>query len=454
MRNNEHLFPKFHVRPPRGFVNDPNGPCMIDGVFHLYFQYRDATNGSTPVAWGHVTSSDLATWTYHRCAITPVPGGPDSDGVWSGNTVVEGGTVRAFYSGRVLGTPHQLPLLAVSEDGGASFGPPRQIIAAPSTADVHTLRDPYVWRISSGWAMVVGVGTIAGAAEARLFTSPDLEHWEAGGNLASMRRQIINGLDTGEMWECPQVVVDKGELMLIVCGWSRKEGHHRLLSLVGPSGDGMHFDGHPIVAPYDYGTNLYAVSTMSQSPIGPIAWGWITEGRDAAWSIEEDWSGMLSLPRRIRPGRTGRVESFPPDSLKSLRVGMIASGSRQAIPVPAQFEFELSVASGSGEAQLDLTFSADERLELVFQGGTGKVTIDRSRASRDLRVDSAGCEIPARDDATSTPSRFRGFVDGSVLELFRDDGAVATVRFYPLSPPPWTIDVTAGADDHLDLWAL
>ena len=41
---------------------------------------------------------------------------------------------------------------------------------------------------------------------------------------------------------------------------------------------------------------------------------------------------------------------------------------------------------------------------------------------------------------------------GVVVELFRDDGAVATIRFYPLAPPPWTIELTAG--DALELWAL
>jgi beta-fructofuranosidase len=454
MRNNEHLFPKFHVRPPRGFVNDPNGPCIIDGVFHLYFQYRDATDGSTPVAWGHVSSPDLATWTYHRCAITPLPGGPDTDGIYSGNTVVHDGLVRAFYSGRIIEHPHQLPLLAISENKGASFGAPRKIVPEPSPAEVHTYRDPYVWRTPGGWAMVVGAGTMAGNAEARLYTSPDLDNWSPSGNLAAMARRQVNGLDTGEMWECPQVVVDQGTLILIVSAWSRKEGHHQLMSLVAPTQDGMHFAADPVVAPYDYGPNLYAVSTMNESPLGPLAWGWVTEGRDRAWSIEEDWSGMLSLPRRIRAGRSGRVESTPPESLEALRIGTISAGSGKAIEVPAQLEFELSVAPGEGEARLDLAFSREEVLQLVFKRGTGKVGVDRSRASRDRRAATSGCEIPARHDGRDEPSRFRGFIDGSVLELFRDDGAVATIRFYPVSPPPFTLELTAGASDHLHLWAL
>ena len=454
MRNNEHLFPKFHVRPPRGFVNDPNGPCMIDGVFHLYFQYRHATDASTPVVWGHVSSPDLAKWTAYRSAITPVPGGPDTDGIYSGNTVVDNGVVRAFYSGKLLDHPHQQPLLARSDDKGASFGLPRHIVPAPSVAEVHTYRDPYVWQTPGGWAMVVGAGTTAGHAEAWLYTSPDLEHWTPSGTLAGMARQRVNGLDTGEMWECPQVVVEPGgTLILIVSAWSRIGRHHQLMSLVAPTNDGMHFAAEPAIAPYDHGPNLYAVSTMNESPIGPLAWGWVKEGRDAAWCIEDDWSGMLSLPRRIRSGRSSRVESTPPDSLKALRTGTIAATSGKATGLPAQFEFEFSIAPGEGEARFELAFSADERLLLVVERGTGKATLDRSRASRDPRAHTAGCEMPARDDGEAS-SRFRGFIDGSVLELFRDDGAVATLRFYPLSPPPWTLELAAAAGDTLELWAL
>src|SRR6185312_3519294 len=229
------------------------------------------------------------------------------------------------------------------------------------------------------WAMVMGAGTNAGNAEARLYTSPDLEQWTPIGNLAGMARQRVGDLDTGEMWECPHVVVEPdGKMILIVSAWSRTgQRHHQLMSLVAPTSDGLHFSGEPVIAPYDYGPNLYAVSTMNESQLGPLAWGWVKEGRDPAWSVEEDWSGMLSLPRQIRSDPSGRVASTPPDSLKALRTGTIPSGPGKATGLPAQFEFAFSVAAGRGAARLDLAFSAEERLHLTVDGNTGKTTIDR-----------------------------------------------------------------------------
>ena len=30
---------KFHLMPPVGWLNDPNGLCQMNGVFHAFFQY-------------------------------------------------------------------------------------------------------------------------------------------------------------------------------------------------------------------------------------------------------------------------------------------------------------------------------------------------------------------------------------------------------------------------------
>ena len=104
----DHLFPRYHVRPARGYLNDPNGPIVVDGCSHLYFQYRHTVDLDAPVEWAHVTSDDLVHWRYHRPAMAPHPFGDDRDGCWSGNTVVDAsGNVRAFYSGFVADEPLQ-----------------------------------------------------------------------------------------------------------------------------------------------------------------------------------------------------------------------------------------------------------------------------------------------------------------------------------------------------------
>ena len=38
---------RHHLMPPVGWLNDPNGLCQKDGVYHIYFQYSpfDAEGG-------------------------------------------------------------------------------------------------------------------------------------------------------------------------------------------------------------------------------------------------------------------------------------------------------------------------------------------------------------------------------------------------------------------------
>ena len=38
---------RYHLMPPAGWMNDPNGLCQFQGVYHIYFQYTPFLAG-----WG------------------------------------------------------------------------------------------------------------------------------------------------------------------------------------------------------------------------------------------------------------------------------------------------------------------------------------------------------------------------------------------------------------------
>ena len=77
-------FPALHIRPERGWLNDPNGVCRWDGVYHVFFQYNPHAPVHGDVHWGHVTSPDLLHWTEHPVAIA---GDEAEDGVGEGELV-------------------------------------------------------------------------------------------------------------------------------------------------------------------------------------------------------------------------------------------------------------------------------------------------------------------------------------------------------------------------------
>ena len=53
---------RFHLMPPVGWMNDPNGLCRFGEWYHVFYQYGpfDPTGGVKH--WGHYRSRDLLHW--------------------------------------------------------------------------------------------------------------------------------------------------------------------------------------------------------------------------------------------------------------------------------------------------------------------------------------------------------------------------------------------------------
>ncbi len=427
-----HLRPAFHVRPPRGYLNDPNGPIEVGDDVHLYFQSRPTLDHHVPVEWGHATSPDYVRWTVHRPAMAPQPGGPDTDGCWSGNTVLDDGRVRAFYSGHLEGHPYQSVLTAVSDDGGTSFGPPHQVVPDPSDEAIM-FRDPFVWKENGAWWMVVGAGYVDSGASIPSYRSTDLENWTYAGPLAELPRGVVDGHDTGAAWECPQLLTIDGRRIAVVASWSPEGGPADVLS----------FDVDVPVVPrrVDHGTNFYAASALRDSRFGPLLFGWLTEGRDRpGWT--DDWAGVISLPRVVWLGPDSSLRSAPVPTLDTLRVG---DGS-PADGASTGAQCEIVVPEGSG--QVVIHFSEQERLVIELDADT--LTIDRTQASLNHHAHGGRMQVTDAFDPSSGRPAARIILDGSTLEVFTSAGRALSTRIYPTTPPTWQVE----APPTTHLWQL
>lgn len=440
----DHHFPRFHVRPPAGFLNDPNGPVLIDGTYHLYFQHRVGTALSGPVRWGHATSTDLARWTLHPPAIVPTPGHGDRDGCWSGNTVVHDGVLHAFYSGCAADRRYQSVVTARSQDGGFTFGPPEAVDVDPLPDEgVLHFRDPFVWREGEGWRMVVGAGSVGDVASARAYASDDLRRWKRVEDLAALARERVDGNDSGEMWECPQVVRLDGREVLVVGSWTDGGGIMHALST--PVGADL---GDPVLRRVDHGPSFYAASVLRESDVGPLMWGWAPETAGATRPVD-GWAGVLTLPRRLSLGADDELLSAPPPSLTALRVAELQPSP--TCEATAQLEIEAQVAEG-GRGGLRLTFGTDDWLSLDIDDASSTVSVELAVPPGGRSADVTSSVIcDALRPGSGAPS-VRIFVDGSIAEVFTSAGRVFTVRFYAQSPPPWQLS-THGLE-RVAAWSL
>ena len=92
--------PRFHIRPPSGWLNDPNGVILWGDRFHVFYQHNPASAQWGNIHWGHVLSPDLVHWQHEPIALAPEAAGYDADGCWSGCIVDDNGTPTLLYTAR------------------------------------------------------------------------------------------------------------------------------------------------------------------------------------------------------------------------------------------------------------------------------------------------------------------------------------------------------------------
>lgn len=108
---------KFHLMPPCGWMNDPNGLCWRRGNYHVYYQYSPFNAGGGLSFWGHWSSPDLLRWTQQPVLLCPDQPW-DLHGVYSGSALVEDDTWECPDLFQVDGQW----ILAVSPQGIKPYG--------------------------------------------------------------------------------------------------------------------------------------------------------------------------------------------------------------------------------------------------------------------------------------------------------------------------------------------
>ncbi|NYI04736.1 glycoside hydrolase family 32 protein [Allostreptomyces psammosilenae] len=451
--------PAIHLRPPRNWVNDPNGLVFHEGHYHVFFQYNPRSAAHADMHWGHFRSRDLLDWELLPIALAPTPRGEDADGVWSGNAVDLGDELRAFYSAKRADRWYQPVTSAVSHDGGLTFTKRDGLLIPEPPAGTTMFRDPYVWRDGERWRMLVGAALADGRGAALHYTSDDLEEWTyTGPFLARPPEPLPDGGDTEEGWECSQYAhFGDGRGAVLLSAWDPVDGALRTAAYPGrEDAEGRFHAGAPQLL--DHGPDFYAPALLPAPDGRWLMWAWSWEARDAAyvgapsaWTDEVGWAGMLTLPREVTLGEDGTVHQRPARELLRLRGAQRVDAAGEVAPdhpvdlgeVGRCFEAAVRLERHDGAAgALRLVTSDDgtEHLDIALDPATGDLVVDRTHASRDPRAQSDRYRLPV---TTGGAVELRIVVDHSIAELFLATGQALTLRFYPTGDTPWRLRATA-----------
>lgn len=434
----------FHLMPPVGWLNDPNGLCQFEGVYHAFFQYSpfDAEGGVK--MWGHYISDNMLDWKYQGVALYPDQ--PfDCHGVYSGSALVEDGKMYLYYTGNVkledgeydyIRTGREGNTVLVSSEDGIHFGHKKQLMRNTDYPDDLTchVRDPKVWKEQDTYYMVQGARTKEDVGQILIFTSKDKVNWK-------FKSRIESKESFGYMWECPDyfTIGDKKILSASVQGleggiWEERNVYQSgYFEVEGDILSSYKLGEYKL---WDYGFDYYAPQSFETEDGRRIHISWMGMPDCEAYTnltIADGWQHCFTLPREIYV-KDGKICQRPIRELDYKEaITKIAENKLQADSCKA---YDLKIDKIQNN---QFCIALAEELLLEYTDGRFRMRFTDNRKT----CVSAGrdCRYVETDEVTN----IRVIADVSSVEVFVNDGEyVFSTRYYP---DKYSINVQAeGAD--------
>lgn len=421
--------PAFHVAPPVGWLNDPNGLCQKDGIYHAFFQMAPFEPQGGLKFWGHSVSQDLIHWEFK--GVPMLPDQPyDCHGAYSGSALVEGDQMSLFYTGNVknLGDYNYVTngresntILAVSKDGEKIESKKLLMTNAdyPDDMTCH-VRDPKVWKEGGRYYMVQGARTKEDKGVVLVFSSED----NITGTTSTDWSQKKN---LEFMWECPDLYELDGQTILCISpqgveqdGYWYANKYQTVTSVI--HGD-FRTDGVPEgFRELDGGFDFYAPQTFLTEDGRRILIGWMgmadVEDEYTNRTTEDGWQNVLTLARELSL-KDGIVCQNP--------VRELSSWWNEEVSFEGQY-------TGNTDICYELNLkNTEKKWEVLIAGGLKLSWSPEEYVFRMEFTDGKlGCGRGLRAREIKACKDIRIVVDASCVEVFMNGGKdVFSTRFYP-----------------------
>lgn len=410
----------YHLMPPVGWLNDPNGLCKFKDSFHFYYQYAPNNVNNGLKGWGYYQTKDFIHYIDHGMVLYP-DHVLDKDGCYSGSAIVHDEKIHYFYTGNVKqpgdhdyiisGREHNT--ITFTSKDGKTFTDKKCIFKNsdyPSDLTCH-VRDPKIEKIGDDFYMVLGARTKDDVGCVLLYKSKNLEEFE-------YVTRFTSDQDFGYMWECPDLIVLEGKKFLLSCPQGIETKGY-LYENIYQNGyfelkdDFIEDSTVDTFVEMDLGFDIYASQTFLDDLNRRIYIGWmgLPDVDYTNPTVKDHWQHALTMPRELYL-KNGIIHQKPLDEIKSLftdcidRLGILSSN---CFNIRFEFnnfqEFELTLRTGT---------------MLIFKDGLLTLQMDQygfNRSSRHLEINEV--------------SSVEIYSDTSSLEIFINDGfKVFTTRVY------------------------
>lgn len=418
------LWQLYHLEPPAGLLNDPNGLAFFDGAYYVFFQWNKFEKNHSYKEWGSFTSSDLLHWRFNGSAL--LPDQPyDQHGVYSGSAFVKDNALYLCYTGnhKEDGRRTSRQCIAVTQDGRRylKLGP---VLDKPEGYTPH-FRDPDVFQGENGeYFMLIGAQRVNGRGALALARSRDGLSWQY--------ERVFAYSEQYEMIECPDLFRLDGQYILLYCPQSRDRetdittfsysgykpvGFDEAAGTISPADADLDHD----CIPMDHGFDFYSPQTLEDNRGRRILFAWMSRMEQAdedVFSAGEPAIHCLTMPRVLH-WRNRCLLQQPPDEFYQMLGGPIEADQLTSRA------FHLAIRDLPGLHPFRLT----------LHGGEASVTFDP--ASRVLTLSRLSWMTGRPEYKTCKLDALHAlelWSDYSSIEIFVNEGStVLSSRIYPSS---------------------
>jgi len=430
--------PAFHLTPRVGWMNDPNGFCLYQGKYHLFFQYYPYSCIWGPMHWGHALSSDLIHWEALPAALAP-DSKNDKGGCFSGCGIeTEDGSLALVYTGvkKIKNKNIQIQCLALGDgrDFKKEKAPVIDSPQLPANACIEDFRDPKVIKSEDGNYYLYAVNkNKEGKGQVLLYKSRNLTDWDFISCL------LENDFGLGNMWECPDIFELDGQSVLMMSAQQVIQSEdfdsgNIGVCILGRYDKTCHKFIKGKVFQLDRGLDFYAQQTVKSPDGRRIMIGWLQN-----WDIcnyrEKDskWFGQMSIPREItikdgillqKPVR--EIENYrqKKEEIKALKM----KDEKCSIPQLKSDKLDMTISVKKCDSDLSYfninLFEAEGHCARIYYDyKLAKAGIDRSRAgvSAALLHERACTYKPQEGEEL----KLRIITDRNSVEVFWGQGELA-----------------------------
>nr|AIL92341.1 beta-fructofuranosidase [Sphenophorus levis] len=427
-------YPKFHLAPPKGWMNDPNGLSFFDGYYHAFYQHYPDKPEWGLMHWGHARSINMLDWEHLPIALSPsIP--EDIDGIFSGSAVVNDGNLTLMYTGVSGNSTHQAQCIAYGSDG-INFK--KVGVVLKKDGNDLNFRDPKLWKQDDSWFVVVGSKTYNNRGEVLLYSSPDLYSWDYQGVLAQADKNL------GYMWECPDFFTLNGKQILIINPQGISAKGYDYLNLyqtgyfVGAWEPGKEYQIEKGFREIDHGHDFYASQTFLAPDGRRILIAWLDMWESEFPEQSEAWAGMFTLPRELTLSECGDLQIRPIREVQDKRRAIPINHS----PLFVDNKFIYITLKDAPGHEVYLEFDkhhknatvygakmgdADHGFNVYVDVRAGRLFLERSYVNFNISKSSRNLKIDLKQ-----PISLDIFVDSSSVEVFVNNGfGVLSSRIYP-----------------------